>query len=192
VWRGPSFEVGGLLTLTSIHLDGEDSMSTTQEPSTAPSLDEVAARRRLRLVRQAGVEAPCGEFHFEASEWLREIELDGPWRPSVMKVARVLASMFDATGTITLTHRVIARRAKLRGTATEDALREFDQAGWLGRDQQLGGRGRGAVYTALFASYMGAEAPEKAPDKRPDKPPAKCPEKHPAPRAGARERSKGL
>jgi hypothetical protein len=109
--------------------------------------------------------------------------------PFVMKVARVLASMFDVTGTTTLTHRVIAKRAKLRGTATEDALRELDQAGWLGRDQQLGGRGRGAVYTAFFASYMGAEAPEKGPDKRPDKPPAKRPEKHPALTRGHAERS---
>src|SRR4051812_6445423 len=101
-------------------------MSTIHEPSTAPSLDEVAARRRLRLVREAGIEAPTGELHFEAPEWLREIELDGrPWRPSVMKVARVLARAFDATGTTTLTHKVIARRAKLRGTATQDALREL-------------------------------------------------------------------
>jgi hypothetical protein len=137
------------------------------------SFDEVAARRRLRLVHEAGIEAPCGELHFEASEWLREVELDSAWRPSVMKVARVLARAFDATGTITLTHRVIAKRAKLRGTATEDALRELDQAGWLGRDQQLRGRGRGAVYTAFFASYMGAEAPERGPEKDPEKGPAK-------------------
>jgi hypothetical protein len=163
-------------------------MPITHESNAAPSFDEVAAHRRLRVVRGAGIEVPCGELHFEASEWLREVE-DGAWRPSVMKVARVLARAFDATGTITLTHRVIAKRAKLRGTATEDALRELDQAGWLGRDQQLGGRGRGAVYRAFFASYRGAEAPEKGRDKRPAKPPAKRPEKRPALTRGRAERS---
>jgi hypothetical protein len=151
--------------------------------------DEVAARRQLRAVREAGIEAPTGELYFEATEWLREVEDDGPWRPSVLKVARVLAREFDATGAITLTHRVIAKRAKLRGTATEDALRELDQGGWLGRDQQLGGRGRGAVYTAFLASYMGFEAPEKGLAKPPEKRPDKRPDKRPAPRARA---TKGL
>ena len=86
---------------------------------TDATFDEVGSRRALKLVREAGIEAPCGELRFNAAEWLREIELDGPWRPSVMKVAKVLAKLFGAPDSAAPDERgrgrSSGRRRRLRG-----------------------------------------------------------------------------
>jgi hypothetical protein len=137
--------------------------ATEPQLSTAP-LDEVAARRQLRAVREAGIEAPTGEIYFNAAEWIRELDDDGPWRASVMKVARVLAKLFDDEGTASAKHREIAKRAKLGLTATEDALRELDRDGWLRRFSESG---RPSVYTACFRRYHGHESPRTLPKSLP-------------------------
>jgi hypothetical protein len=130
------------------------------------AIDEVAARRRLRLVSEAGIEAPCGEPWFDAREWLREVENDREWRPSTIKVARALAKLFDESGTAQCKHAEISSRARLRPTATQDALRELDRAGWLGRKPQRG-RGRRGVYTAFWRTYQGFVFEGAEPSKTP-------------------------